>query len=69
MKDIILKVLGRRELMALILIISACIGFFMGLIPGETFIALPLSVSAFYFGQRGKTGEQTDSVQPTEGAE
>lgn len=55
--------------MALILIISACIGFFMGLIPGETFIALPLSVSAFYFGQRGKTGEQTDSVQPTEGAE
>jgi len=41
-----------RESITLLLIISACVGFFMGSVTPEFFQNLVLTVIAFYFGNR-----------------
>jgi hypothetical protein len=50
------KILGRRELMAYTLVFTSCAGFLLGKIPSDAFVTMVSSVLAFYFGMRKTEG-------------
>lgn len=57
------KLLGRRELLAYAIVFTGCYGFIAGMISGDKFVDMVMLVLGYYFMARASEKKESETKQ------